>query len=51
MISWMEINHSSSSLRQKARQSGKKTLYDVALQHAIRGTLDMVSVMKLQSVL
>lgn len=51
MISWLEINHSSSSLRQKARQSGKKTLSDVALQHAIRGTLDMVSVMKLQSVL
>ncbi len=51
VLSWLETSHSASSLRQRARESGRKTLYDVALQIASRGGLDMVSVMKLQSVL
>ncbi len=51
VLSWLETSHSASNLRQRARESGRETLYDVALRIASRGGLDMVSVMKLQSVL
>ncbi len=51
VISWMESNYSASALREAARKAGRKTLFDVALQRAIYGTLDMASVMKLQPAL
>jgi type IV pilus assembly protein PilB len=50
-IGWIESNHSAASLRQHARQAGRHVLFDVALQHAVRGELDTLSVVKLQSVL
>lgn len=51
MIGWIEENHSAAALRQRARQAGRKVLYDVALQRAVRGELDAPSVLKLHSVL
>lgn len=48
-LSWLEGNHSAATLRQKARQSGRKTLFDIALQHAYRGTLDIQPVLQLQT--
>jgi type II secretory ATPase GspE/PulE/Tfp pilus assembly ATPase PilB-like protein len=51
VISWMESNYSASSLREAARKAGRKTLFDVALQRAVYGTIDMNSVMNLQPVL
>lgn len=51
VISWMEMDYSASALRDAARKAGRKTLFDVALQRAVYGTLDMASVMKLQPVL
>jgi len=47
----MEMDYSASALRDAARKAGRKTLFDVALQRAVYGTLDMASVMKLQPVL
>ncbi|HET6267979.1 MAG TPA: ATPase, T2SS/T4P/T4SS family [Acidobacteriota bacterium] len=50
MIRWLEENHSSNVLRQTARQNGRKTLFDIALQYAFRSKVDMTSVVKLQAV-
>ncbi len=50
IAAWMEEDFHASSLRQKARQAGRKTLFDTALQSAFRGGLDMQSVLKLQAV-
>jgi type IV pilus assembly protein PilB len=49
IAAWMEEDFHASSLRQKARQAGRKTLFESALQNAFRGGLDMQSVLKLQS--
>lgn len=48
-ISWLEQDSSAATLRRKARESGRKTLFDLALQQSFHGTLDMHSVMKLQN--
>ncbi len=50
MAAWMEEDFHATSLRQKARKAGRRTLFDIALQSAFRGGLDMQSVLKLQSV-
>jgi type IV pilus assembly protein PilB len=50
IAAWFEEDFHASSLRQKARKAGRKTLFDIALQSAFRGGLDMQSVLKLQSV-
>jgi len=36
-------------LRQRARQAGMRTLFDLALPDAFQGNLDMPSVLKLQA--
>ncbi|PWT93361.1 MAG: hypothetical protein C5B54_01955 [Acidobacteria bacterium] len=48
-ISFLEGAPSASQLRKLAKNAGRKTLFDIALQQAVRGELDMQSVMKLQS--
>ena len=46
------MNYSASALEMQPQEpAGRKTLFDVALQRAVYGTLDMASVMKLQPVL
>ncbi|HSE43154.1 MAG TPA: ATPase, T2SS/T4P/T4SS family, partial [Acidobacteriota bacterium] len=50
VAAWMEEDLRASSLRQQARKAGRKTLFDIAVQNAFRGGLDMQSVLKLQSV-
>ncbi len=50
MIGWIEENHNASALRNRAREAGRKTLFDVALQRGLAGSLDMPSVLKLHSV-
>jgi type IV pilus assembly protein PilB len=50
VAAWMEEDFHSSTLRQKARKAGRKTLFDIALQSAFRGGLDIQSVLKLQSI-
>jgi len=49
IISWLEQDSSATSLRKKAREHGRKTLFELALQQSFHGTLDMHSVMKLQN--
>jgi type II secretory ATPase GspE/PulE/Tfp pilus assembly ATPase PilB-like protein len=50
MFAWLEQDHRAIVVRQKARQTGRKTLFDIAMQQASRGLLDTQSVLKLQSV-
>jgi type II secretory ATPase GspE/PulE/Tfp pilus assembly ATPase PilB-like protein len=50
IIAWLEEDHNAATLRQKAREAGRKTLFDAALSRAIHGTLDMPSVLKLRPV-
>jgi type II secretory ATPase GspE/PulE/Tfp pilus assembly ATPase PilB-like protein len=51
MISWIEQTPSASFLRKQAREAGRKSLLDVILHRATTGNLDMLSVLKLQSIL
>lgn len=50
LMSWLEEDHRATVVRQKARRSGHKTLFDIAILQAARGLLDTQSVLKLQSV-
>jgi type II secretory ATPase GspE/PulE/Tfp pilus assembly ATPase PilB-like protein len=50
-LGWFEASQGATVLRQRARDAGRRVLFDVALQQASGGNLDVLSVLKLQSAL
>jgi type IV pilus assembly protein PilB len=51
IISWMEEDSAAAALRRRTRSSGRKSLIDIAIPHAVQGNLDMLAVLKLESLL
>jgi type II secretory ATPase GspE/PulE/Tfp pilus assembly ATPase PilB-like protein len=50
-LSWFEETQNAAQLRERSRSAGRDALFDVALRQAAGGNLDVLSVLKLQSVL
>jgi type II secretory ATPase GspE/PulE/Tfp pilus assembly ATPase PilB-like protein len=50
-LSWFDASQNATQLRERARNSGRDALLDVALRQASGGNLDVLSVLKLQSAL